>query len=160
MAKIFDSIIHLPLAGAQHEQLKAAAKYRSIQANALARQFIQEGLQRVVDEMPKPEKRKEFNYPWHGTHLSKIDNLTTTSREDIDWCIDLGICEIDAQGICQQTEPYWTGKHAEQENPYDHFYDWGGRYIREDSPTMLEDRIRGTYDWEQARVNYRNHIAV
>ena len=154
MAKVFDSTLHLPLASEQLAELKACAKFRHTQATSLARQLLAEGLVKLTADMPKPEKRKDADYAWHKVHLSSIDKLTNVGRDDVDWFLSLGICEIDAQGYCQQTEPIWPGKHAGQINPYDGFYSWGGRYMTEDSPTMLEDRIRGTRDWDKVRQLY------
>jgi len=160
MAKLFEKLYQLPMATAMHEQLKAAAKVRTIQTNALARQFIQEGLHRMSDEIPKPEKIELIDYSFHGVRLADLDHskITLACRVDVDWMMDLELCIINPQGVCMQLEQNWKGKHDWTANPYEEFYLLGGRYLKEESPTMLADRERGLVDWDRRR-KYNSGLA-
>ena len=156
MAKVFDSTLHLPLASEQLAELKACAKFRHTQATSLARQLIAEGLVKLTADKPKPEKRKEYDYNFQGMHISNLDRDGYPARCYVDTMLELGMCDMDARGDMHQTERNWDGKHTVDQFVYqDDFYaGQGTRWLTEDSPTMLEDRLRGTYDWDAARARY------
>lgn len=60
MAKVFDAMLHLPIASELCAELKAGAKSKKTQATSLARQFIQEGLERLRASQPKPERLVKY----------------------------------------------------------------------------------------------------
>jgi len=110
--------------------------------------------------MPKPEKIELIDYSFHGVQLADLDHskITLACRVDVDWMMDLELCIINPQGVCMQLEQNWKGKHDWTANPYEEFYLLGGRYIKEDSPTMLADRERASVDWDRRR-KYNSGLA-
>ena len=160
MAKLYTAMLHLPIDTQTQNDLKSIAAFKRRRMTELVRQYIADGMSKSMSDMPKPEKIELIDYSFHGVQLADLDHskITLACRVDVDWMMDLEMCIINPQGVCMQLEQNWVGKHDWTTNPYEGFYLLGGRYLKEESPTMLADRERASVDWDRRR-KYNSGLA-